>query len=207
MSLELTINLPRNGNRLTPYIRSTEGKKISDRDFEEFCRENPDLKVEQNATGEIIVMPPTGGTTGNRNAVLNFRFGKWVEENNEKGLQFDSSTVFVLPSGAKRSPDLSWVQMKRWNALTKEQQDKFPPLCPDFVVELRPKTDSLKTLQAKMREYIENGAQLGWLIDPTKRKVYVYRPNKEVEILNEPKEISGEPLLPEFTLELKDFWE
>lgn len=206
MNLELTINLPRSGNRLTPYFRSAEGKRISDKDFEEFCRENPELKVEQNATGEIIVMPPTGGTTGNRNYSLIIDFGNW-DRRNKKGKGFDSSTVFVLPNGAKRSPDLAWIKIERWNALTKEQQDKFPPLCPDFVVELRSQTDSLKTLQAKMREYIENGAQLGWLIDPTKRKVYVYRPNEEVEILNEPEEISGEPLLPKFTLELKDFWD
>lgn len=206
MNLELTINLPRSGNRLMPYFRSTEGGKISDKDFEEFCRENPDLKVEQNAKGEIIIMPPTGATTGNRNFSLIGRFYQWSSKN-KKGLAFDSSTLFVLPNSAKRSPDLSWVKIERWNVLTKEQQDKFPPLCPDFVVELRSKTDSLKTLQAKMREYIENGAQLGWLIDPTKRKVYVYRPNEEVEILNEPEEISGELLLPKFTLKLKDFWD
>ena len=206
MSVELTINVPQTGNPLTAYFRSTNGKKLGDRDFEEFCRDNPELKVEQTAEGEIVIMPPTGGTTGFRNFEINGQFYDWFKKK-KTGRAFDSSTTFVLPNGAKRSPDLSWVKIEHWNALTKEQQDKFPPLCPDFVVELRSKTDSLKTLQAKMREYIENGAQLGWLIDPTKRKVHVYRPNEAAEILNEPGEISGEPLLQKFTLKLKDFLE
>lgn len=182
------------------------GKKLTDEDFEQFCQQNPDMQIEQTKEGEIIVMPPTGGTTGNKNYSLIIDFGIW-DRQSRQGKGFDSSTIFVLPNGAKRSPDLSWVKFERWNALTKEQQDKFPPLCPDFVVELRSKSDSLKKLAAKMAEYIENGAQLGWLIDPTKRKVHVYRPNQETEILDAPAEISGEPLLPKFTLKLKDFWE
>jgi Uma2 family endonuclease len=206
MSAGLTINIPQTTNPLTAYFRSTDGKKLGDREFEQFCRDNPELKVEQTAEGEIVIMPPTGGTTGNRNFLLIGEFYRWTLRN-KKGLAFDSSTIFLLPNGAKRSPDLSWVKIERWNRLTKEQQDKFPPLCPDFVVELRSKTDSLKTLQAKMQEYIENGAELGWLIDSTKRKVHVYRPNEAVEILNEPKKISGEPLLPKFTLKLNDFWD
>lgn len=184
----------------------TNGTRLSDEQFEQFCRQNPELRIEQTKKGDLIIMPGTGGLTGNRNFRLTGRFGIWAEKD-ATGAGFDSSTIFVLPNGAKRSPDLSWVKIERWNRLTKEQQDKFPPLCPDFVVELRSKTDSLKTLQAKMHEYIENGAALGWLIDPTKRKVHVYRPRAAVEILNEPEEISGEPVLPKFTLELKDFWE
>jgi Uma2 family endonuclease len=207
MSVEYTINIPRVKNLLLARLAPTNGKKLSDKEFEEFCRDNPELRAELTAEGEIFFMPPTGGTTGIHNFSLIFEFGKWHVKNIKKGFAFDSSTVFVLPNGAKRSPDLAWVKAERWNALTKEQQDKFPPLCPDFVVELRSKTDLLKTLQAKMREYIENGAQLGWLIDPTKRKVHVYRPNEAAEILNEPGEISGEPLLQKFTLKLKDFWE
>lgn len=206
MSVELTINVPQTGNGLTAYFRSTNGKRLGDREFEDFCRDNPELKVEQTAEGEIVIMPPTGGTTGFRNFEINGQFYDWFKKE-RTGRAFDSSTVFILPNGAKRSPDLSWVKIERWNRLTKEQQDKFPPLCPDFVVELRSKTDSLKNLQAKMQEYTENGAELGWLIDPTKRKIHVYRPNKTVEIFDSPTEISGEPLLPKFTLELKDFWE
>jgi Uma2 family endonuclease len=207
MSVEFVVNVPRTRFHAVSHLTFRGvGKKFNDKDFEDFCRDNPELKVEQNAEGEIVIMPPTGGTTGNRNFSLIGRFYQWASKN-KQGFAFDSSTVFVLPNGAKRSPDLSWVKIERWNALTKEQQDKFPPLCPDFVVELRSKTDSLKTLQAKMQEYIENGSELGWLIDPIKRKVHVYRPNKAVEILDSPTEISGEPLLPKFTLELKDFWE
>ena len=185
----------------------TNGTKLNDEEFERFCLQNPELRIEQTKEGEIVIMPPTGGTTGIRNFALIFEFGKWQMKNKRKGFAFDSSTIFVLPNGAKRSPDLSWVKSERWNALTKEQQDKFPPLCPDFVVELRSKTDSFKDLQSKMREYIENGSELGWLIDPTKRKVHVYHPNKAIEILDSPAEISGEPLLPKFVLKLNDFWE
>jgi Uma2 family endonuclease len=206
MSTEMTINVSSLPLSFTGRFQTKSGRKMTDEEFERFCQQNPEMQVEQNATGEIIIMPPTGGTTGNHNYSLVIDFGNW-DRKNKTGIGFDSSTTFVLPNGAKRSPDLSWVKIERWNALTKEQQDKFPPLCPDFVVELRSKTDSLKTLQAKMREYIENGAQLGWLIDPTKRKVHVYRPNAEVKILDAPNEISGEPFLPKFALELNDFWE
>jgi Uma2 family endonuclease len=184
----------------------TNGAKMSDEDFERFCQQNSEMRIEQTKEGEIIIMPGTGGFTGNRNFRLIGLFSQW-HYSHKIGIAFDSSTVFVLPNGAKRSPDLSWIKLERWNALTKREQEKFPPLCPDLVVELRSTTDSLKTLQAKMLEYIENGAQLGWLIDPTKRKVHVYRQNEAVEILDAPAEISGEPLLPKFTLKLTDFWE
>lgn len=201
----MIINVSSLPTSFTGRFQTKSGRKMSNEEFERFCRQNPEMQVEQDSTGEIIIMPPTGGTTGNRNYSLVIDFGNW-DRKNKTGIGFDSSTIFVLPNGAKRSPDLSWVKKERWDALTKEQQDKFPPLCPDFVVELRSKTDSLKTLQAKMREYIENGAQLGWLIDPTKRKIHVYRKNSEAEILDSPAEISGEPILPKFTLKLKDFW-
>lgn len=184
----------------------TNGTKLNDEQFEMFCRQNPELRIEQSKEGELIVMPGTGGLTGNRNFLLTGRFGIWVEKD-ATGVGFDSSTIFTLPNGAKLSPDVSWVRKERWNALSKEEQQRFAPICPDFVIELRSRTDSLKTLQAKMLEYIENGAELGWLIDPTKRKIYVYHPNEAVEILNEPQEISGAPILPGFTLELKDFWD
>ncbi|MDQ3374875.1 MAG: Uma2 family endonuclease, partial [Acidobacteriota bacterium] len=150
-------------------------------------------------------MPPTGGRTGYRNFSLIVEFGKWSEKDGT-GVGFDSSTVFVLPSGAKRSPDLAWVSNERWNSLSNEEQEKFPPLCPDFVVELRSRTDLLFTLQEKMREYVENGAQLGWLIDPSEKKVYVYRQGVEAEILDHPSKVSGEPLLKEFVLNVEKLW-
>ncbi len=180
-------------------------KKLNDEDFEDFCRQNPDLKIELTKEGELIVMPPTGGRTGYRNFSLIVEFGKWSEKDGT-GVGFDSSTVFVLPSGAKRSPDLAWVSNERWNSLSNEEQEKFPPLCPDFVVELRSRTDLLFTLQEKMREYVENGAQLGWLIDPSEKKVYVYRQGVEAEILDHPSKVSGEPLLKEFVLNVEKLW-
>lgn len=207
MNVDFVVKIPRSLNLKTASFNSLNGAPVSDREFEEFCRKNPDLKVEQTAAGEIVIMPPTGGTTGIRNFSLNVRFGKWAEKNSKKGVAFDSSTVFKLPNKAKRSPDLAWIKMERWQALSKDEQETFPPLCPDFVIELRSKTDSLKSLGAKMQEYIENGAQLGWLIDPIKRKIHVYRPNEPVEILEQPQEISGDPVLPKFTLKLNDFWE
>lgn len=205
MSVEYTINIPRTKSPMTATLTSN-GKQLSADDFERVCRENPEMQIEQTAAGEIIIMPPTGGITGNRNFLINGEFYTWVLKNKHRGLGFDSSTVFVLPNGAKRSPDLSWIELKRWNALTPEQQEGFAPICPDFVMELRSRSDTLKSLQEKMIEYLENGAQLGWLIDPTKRKFHVYRSLTEIEILDAPDTVSGEPLLPKFNLKLQDFW-
>jgi len=180
-------------------------KKINDDEFENFCRHNPDVEIELTKEGELIIMPPTGGKTGIRNFSLIGYFFNWVE-NDQSGVAFDSSTVFKLPNGAKRSPDLAWIKNKRWESLTDEDQEKFPPLCPDFVVELRSPSDSIKNLQAKMEEYIENGASLGWLIDPLERKIYVYHPNSEAEILENPDSLRGEPLLEHFSLKMKKIW-
>lgn len=180
--------------------------KLSDEVFYEFCRANDELRIERTAEGDIIIMPPTGGKTGIRNFKLITQFGKWVETNGD-GKGFDSSTIFALPNGAQRSPDLAWIRNERWQSLTKEQQEKFPPLCPDFVAELRSRTDSLKTLQAKMQEYIDNGAQLGWLLDPVERRVHIYRPDAVVEILDDPQSVSGAPLLSGFTLDVRPLWD
>ncbi|MDQ2747793.1 MAG: Uma2 family endonuclease [Acidobacteriota bacterium] len=180
-------------------------EKMTDDEFENFCRHNPDLQIELSKKGELVIMPPTGGETGNRNFSLIGKFFVWVEAD-ESGIGFDSSTVFRLPNGAKRSPDLSWIKNERWEKLTKKEKIKFPPLCPDFVVELRSPSDSLKNLQNKMTEYIENGANLGWLIDPLEKKVHVYRPNAETEILDDPATVSGEPLLKKFVLKLEKIW-
>ena len=180
-------------------------EKISDDEFENFCRHNPDVEIELTKEGGLVIMPPTGGETGIRNFTLIGIFFNWLEKD-KSGVGFDSSTVFKLPNGAKRSPDLAWIKNERWNALSAEERKKFPPLCPDFVVELRSPSDSLVNLQNKMQEYIENGASLGWLIDPTTRSVYVYRPNVEIEILENPESVSGEPLLANFSLEMKKIW-
>ncbi|MBA4184479.1 MAG: Uma2 family endonuclease [Acidobacteria bacterium] len=180
-------------------------KKISDDEFENFCRHNPDVELELTEEGELVIMPPTGGETRIRNFTLIGNFFNWLEKD-KSGVGFDSSTVFKLPSGAKRSPDLAWVKNKRLNALSREEKKKFPPLCPDFVVKLRSPSDSLVNLQNKMKEYIENGAALGWLIDPLEKKVHVYRPDAEIEVLDNPKQVSGEPLLKEFALNVKKLW-
>lgn len=181
-------------------------KDVTEEDFLELCRQNPDMRIEMSKEGDIIIMPPTGGETSGHNFSLVLDFGTWVRRDGT-GKGFESNAMFLLPNGAKRSPDLSWVKLERWNALTAEQRKSFPPLCPDFVVELRSPSDSLKSVKAKMEEYIENGAQLGWLIDPLQKKVYVYRPGAVVEELDNPASISGEPLLKGFVLELKDYFD
>ncbi len=180
--------------------------KMSEEEFYEFCMLNKDLNIELTSEGDLIIMPPTGMKTGHRNFKLAVAFGVWAEKDGT-GKGFDSSTLFTLPNGAKRSPDLAWVRNERWEALTEKEQERFSPICPDFVVELRSRTDSLKTLQRKMDEYIANGAQLGWLLDPFEKKVYVYRPDSTVEVLTDPRSVSGEPLLPGFTLDVQTIWE
>ena len=181
-------------------------KKWSDDEYFDFFMLNKDLNIELTSEGDLIVMSPTGGETGNLNFKLIVSFGIWAEKDGT-GKGFDSSTVFSLPNGAKRSPDLAWVRNQRWNRLTKKQREMFPPLCPDFVVELRSPSDSIRYLKSKMREYIENGAQLGWLIDPFEKKVYVYRPKSAVEVLDDPEKVSGKPLLRGFTLNVRALWE
>jgi len=180
-------------------------KKLTDDDFFEFCQANREWRIERTSSGDIIIMPPTSGETGGLNFDLLVDFGNWVRVDGT-GKGFDSSTGFVLPNGAERSPDLAWVRLSRWEALTEEQRRKFPPLCPDFVVELRSPSDSLAALKDKMQEYIENGAQLGWLIDPVEKKFYVYRPEAAVECLDNPSTVSGEPLLKGFVLNIARFW-
>jgi Uma2 family endonuclease len=180
-------------------------RKINDDDFFEFCQANRDLRIERTKEGEVIIMPPTGGETGRRNFELTGAFRSWARADGT-GVGFGSSTVFTLPNGAKPSPDLSWVKLERWKALTDVEREKFPPLCPDFVVELRSRTDSIDALNEKMVEYLENGAQLGWLIDPITKKAYIYRPQSQVEVLDDPVQISGEPLLKGFALLMKEIW-
>lgn len=181
-------------------------ERLSDKKFERLCRANRDRRIEQTGGGEIVFKPGMNGTNGILNLQIAGQLGVW-NQIYQRGVGFGSKTLFILPNGAKRSPDLSWLKLERWNALTKQQQEGFAPICPDFVVELLPKTASLEALQNKMLEYIENGAGLGWLIDPLKFKIYVYRPNQAVEILDRPETVSGAPVLPGFVLKLADFWE
>lgn len=180
--------------------------RMDDDEYFQFCRLNPELHIERTSEGDIIVMAPTGGKSGRRNAKLIVALGKWAEKDGT-GQVFDSSTEFILPNRAGRAPDGSWILNARWEALSEGDQEQFPPLCPDFVVELRSQTDSLKTLQSKMEEYIANGAQLGWLIDPMERKVHIYRSGVAAEVLNNPETVSGEPLLEGFILDVRALWD
>lgn len=177
--------------------------KLKDADFERIVRANPDWNFEQTAEGELVVVSPTGGTSSWKNRSLTGQLDAWVMANLSLGEGFDSNVLFVLPSGAKRSPDASWVSRERWDALTQKQQDGYPPLCPDFVVELRSPTDVLSELQAKMREYVDNGCRLGWLINPGDRTVEIYRLGQSVVVLQSPTSLSGEDVLPGFVLDLQ----
>jgi Uma2 family endonuclease len=175
---------------------------LTDRLFLRLCAANPDLRLERTACGELIIMPPAGTNSGGRNQKLSGQLYNWAKANG-LGLSFDSSTGFTLPNGAVRSPDASWVARDRWDALTAEEQEGFAPLCPDFVVELRSPSDRLGDVQGKMREYRSQGARLGWLIDPKRKRVAIYRPGRRVEVLTAPATLSGEAVLPDFVLDLK----
>lgn len=175
--------------------------ELSDDEFYEFCQHNSDLRIERTATGALVVMPPTGGESGHRNADLTTDVNLWNRQT-ELGIVFDSSTVFKLPNGANRSPDVAWIMNERWNALSIEQRKKFPPIAPDFVIELRSETDELSDLQAKMQEYMDNGVRLGWLIDPQAKQVSLYRLGQSPEMLQAPATLSGETVLPGFVLDL-----
>ena len=179
--------------------------KVTHEQFQQIAAVNRDLRLERNATGELIVMPPTGSETGNRNLDISGQLWLWNRQT-KLGIAFDSSSGFKLPNGADRSPDASWVKLERWQTLTPKEQEGFAPLCPDFVVELRSKSDNMEPLREKMREYIANGACLGWLIDRKNQKVEIYRCDRDVEILDNPNTLSGENVLPGFVLNLTDVW-
>ncbi|PAX57937.1 Uma2 family endonuclease [Brunnivagina elsteri] len=179
--------------------------ELTDEQFYQLCSSNPDVRFERNVTGELIIMPPVGGESGNRNGRVNQQLFNWSDIDSA-GIAFDSSTGFKLPNGAERSPDASWVKLERWNALTPEQQTRFLPLYPDFVIELLSPSDSLKVTQKKMEEYKSNGVHLGWLINRKLRKVEIYRIGQEVEVLDNPISLSGEDILPGFVLNLDAIW-
>ena len=185
---------------LEPAICMTEEQ------FVEFCAQNSELRIERTEEGALEIMPPAKGYTGNQNFRIAVQFGNWAIQDG-RGEGFDSSAGFTLPNGAVRSPDVSWVLRSRLDALTAEERAGFWQVCPDFVVELRSDTDRLSRLQAKMQEYIDNGARLGWLIDPIGRRAYVYRPGVAVEVLDMPQTLSGDPELAGFALDLRAIWE
>ena len=184
---------------LSPIVR------ISPTQFDQLCQANPNVKFERTPTGELVIMPPKGGETGKSNAELITDFVIWNRQT-KLGVVFDSSTCFRLPEGGDRSPDIAWVTLARWETLTAEQQRKFVPLCPDFVLELRSPSDRLKPIQSKMQEYLDSGAQLGWLLNPKDKQVEIYRPGRSVEVLQSPSTLSGESVLPGFEINITWLW-
>ncbi len=190
---------------VNPAIAIPNAFKVSHEQFQQLAFANRDLRLERTATGELIVMPPTGSDTGYRNLDIEGQLWLWNRQT-KLGVVFDSSTGFHLPNGADRSPDASWVKLERWQVLTLEEKEGFAPICPDFVVELRSPSDSMEKLRAKMREYMENEARLGWLIDRKNRKVEIYRQGQNIEVLDNPSTLSGEDVLPGFVLDLTEVW-
>ncbi|WP_254568311.1 Uma2 family endonuclease [Oscillatoria sp. HE19RPO] len=187
-----------------PITLNLKTVNLSDDQFYQLCQINENWRLEETAQEELLIMPPVGGITGNRESDLNANVVIWNRQT-QLGKVFSSSTIFILPQGGKRSPDAAWVENSRWDALTREQQEKFVPLCPDFVIELRSRTDPLKQLQDKMQEYLNSGLKLGWLINPQTQQVEIYRPTEPVETVELPTRLSGENILPGFTLDLPLF--
>jgi Uma2 family endonuclease len=180
-------------------------QRVTPEQFEQLCSKYRKLRLELTSTGELIVMPPAGSQTGRRNANLTYQLAAWSRQDGT-GICFDSNGGFTLPNGAIRSADAAWIEQEKWDSLTEQQKESFARICPDFVVELRSPSNDLTQLYLKMFEYLENGISLGWLIDPFKRQVYVYRPNQETVVLENPEVVSGDPLLPGFKLDLTELW-
>jgi len=186
---------------MLPVVLNLETVNLTNEQFYRLCQVNRDLQLERTAKGELVIMPPVGGRSGNREADLITELNIWNRQSRQ-GKVFSSSTIFKLPNGGDRSPDAAWVRLDRWENLTLEEQEGFPPICPDFVIELRSRTDSLKPLQEKMQEYLNSGLRLGWLINPQDEQAEIYRPDRAVEVVGFPAILSGENVLPEFTLNL-----
>jgi Uma2 family endonuclease len=184
-----------------PITLSFKNVTLSDDQFYQLCQDNENLQLERIARGELVIMPPFGGLSGNRESDLNAELWLWNRQA-QLGKVFSSSTIFRLPNGGDRSPDVAWVRSDRWESLTLEEQEKFPPLCPDFVIELRSRTDFLGQLQEKMQEYLNSGLRLGWLINPQDQQVEIYRPNQVVEVVQLPTTLSEEKVLPGFILDI-----
>lgn len=190
---------------MTNLTIDCQNVNLTDEQFFQLCLHNRNFRFERNHKGDLIIMSPTGGETGNKNAGITAQLWLWNHQF-QLGMVFDSSTGFKLPNGSDRSPDASWIPLTKWQNLTPQQQRKFLPFAPDFVIELLSPTDQLDQTQIKMNEYIENGTKLGWLINRKKREVEIYRQGKEVEILTNPQILSGENILLDFTLNLELIW-
>jgi Uma2 family endonuclease len=188
-----------------PVILKVTNVGLSQEQFFRLCRDNRELRMELSAQKELIVMTLPGGRTSRRNVIITTELTNWAKKDGT-GLTFDSACLFILPNGANRGPDAAWVRKDRWDALTAAEQEEGVPLCPDFVVELISPSDRLTVIRKKMDEYIANGARLGWLIDPYEKQIHVYRPGKPVDILDNPPAVSGDPILPGFTLHLEEIW-
>ena len=186
--------------RLEPPVELTKEQ------FEQFCAINDDMRIERTAEGTIEIMPPTKGDTGSKELDIGIALGNWAR-GDASGVAFGASAGFTLPNGAVRSPDASWILRSRLSSLTSEEKNSFMPVCPDFVIELRSSSDRLSVLQAKMDEYMANGARLGWLLDPLQHQAHIYRPDTEPEILDNPDSLSADPELPCFTLDLMPIWD
>ena len=193
------------GATLPIVLRLSPAIEFSEDQFLAFCEQNDLVQIERTAQGELEIMPPAGMYTGYHNSELTAQLRNWARRDGV-GVTFDSSAGFTLPNGSVRSPDTSWVRKSRLAELSEEDKRGFGHICPDFVIELRSRSDSLSVLRAKMQEYMDNGARLGWLLDPENRRVYVYRPNVEAQILENPESVSAEPELTGFTLELSNIW-
>ena len=179
--------------------------ELDDDSFFDFCQRNRELRIERTSTGEILIMSPAGGRTSSRNSKITRQLDAWSERDG-RGEAFDSSGGFKLPNGAVRSPDAAWVEHHRLRQLAGGEEERFLPLCPTFVIELRSPSDALASVEAKMEEYVSEGARLGWLIDPQNQRVHVYRPNTEAEVLDAPTALEGAPELPGFILDLTRIW-
>ena len=197
------VRTPSKGRTLLIELPESLSLQVTPTQFEALAMANRDLRLERSATGDLIVNPPTGWETGERNLSLTGQLYRWYEEHDNLGKAFDSSTGFTLPNGAIRSPDASWLSRERWETISPDDKGTFALICPDFVVELRSASDSLQSLRAKMQEYLDNGAKLGWLIDPQHRQVEIYRQGQPVETVVDPAELSGDSLLPGFVLNLR----
>ncbi len=188
-----------------PFHLDFHSARLTERQFEELCRNNRDLKFEMSAKGELIIVPPTSPEAGWKNSELLIDVGNWSRKD-KTGIVFDSSTMFTLPNGAKRSPDVSWMTKAKWNKLSSSEQREFSRIVPDFVIELRSPSDSLADTKTKMEEYIANGVLLGWLIDRQTKKVHIYRVDGKIEILDNPEKISCEDVLKGFELNVRKIW-
>lgn len=188
-------------NKMSTVLDLSPITQLTREQFYQLCKANPDIPLERSPKGELIIVSPVGGESGNQEAKLIIKVGVWNEQTG-LGVVFSSSTIFSLPGGGDRSPDVAWVRLDRWESLTPEQRETFPPICPDFVIELRSRTDRLKPLQEKMQEYLDSGLRLGWLINPQDQQVEIYRPEQPVEVVAMPTVLSGEEVLPGFSLEV-----